>query len=262
MNRANASCDDVEEKIQALRVALIVEGVEDSEVLRNCVEFIVGCRVVSFDALQALESGLHSGEKFDLLLISLRNASDSYLSQVRAIRDLTCASAIFLLHNSDLWKLQGISADYLGLSFTDFLLAPFELRELRLRLGMMARRIASAQSDQDLILQDYHFRVRSRTVLYQGSLVHLSPQEFKLAFELFRNMGRVLTRDWLLRTIWAHDSAPRTVDVCASNLRKKLKLHPGNSFTLRSVYGHGYQLAGGEVSHLELSGNRVQGASV
>jgi DNA-binding response OmpR family regulator len=65
------------------------------------------------------------------------------------------------------------------------------------------------------------------------------------ALQLFRNVGRVLSREWLLDALWANRrslESQRTVDVCATKVRKKLSLSNENGFVLRAIYGQGYQL--------------------
>ncbi|WP_390349081.1 winged-helix domain-containing protein [Variovorax boronicumulans] len=248
MNLPNFLSGDLSEHANELRVALIPEDVEDGAVLRVCIEYILGCQVVLFSSPQELESTLTNGAEFDLLIIFWQSTSEKQFSQMLAIGELAKASMLFLARTNDLQKLQGISAISPRTGSTDFLLAPFELGELRLRLSLMATRIFVVRGDQDLILKDYHFRVKSRTVSYQGKFLHLRPQEFRLALEFFRNAGRVLTREWLMQTMWQENPAPRTLDVHISNLRRKLKLYPKNSFSLRSVYGHGYQLIEGETT--------------
>ena len=92
---------------------------------------------------------------------------------------------------------------------------------------------------------DYRFIPDSTTVMFRGREIRLSPLELAFALELFRNVGRVLSRDWLLDALWANRrrlESQRTVDVCATKVRKKLALCNENGFVLRAIYGQGYQL--------------------
>ncbi|MDH4093287.1 MAG: helix-turn-helix domain-containing protein [Betaproteobacteria bacterium] len=65
-----------------------------------------------------------------------------------------------------------------------------------------------------------------------------------MAALLFRNIGRLLSRSYLLDTVWgiSADVSTRTVDTHASQLRSKLGLYPENGWRLSAVYQHGYRL--------------------
>lgn len=75
----------------------------------------------------------------------------------------------------------------------------------------------------------YKFLLDSRTVLNRDQAIALSSFEFTLALELIRGIDRILTRDWLMRRLWADKPRmpdPRTLDVYATKVRRKLKLPP------------------------------------
>lgn len=79
-----------------------------------------------------------------------------------------------------------------------------------------------------------------------GEEVKLRPIEFDLAMELFRNIDRPLTREWLWTTVWekGFDLQSRSLDTNMSCLRRKLGLHAGkHGLTLQSIWGTGYQLS-------------------
>jgi DNA-binding response OmpR family regulator len=61
---------------------------------------------------------------------------------------------------------------------------------------------------------------------------------------LFRNYGRVLSRDYILENVWGRNSevTTRTVDTHVSRIRKKLGIASENQWQLSSVYQHGYRL--------------------
>lgn len=92
---------------------------------------------------------------------------------------------------------------------------------------------------------DYHFYEGSRHVQYNGHEIRLQPRQFVLALQLFRNVGRVVEREWLWKVLWRVSSlneGKRALDACASSVRKRLALNGEHGFLLRAVYGQGYQL--------------------
>ncbi len=98
---------------------------------------------------------------------------------------------------------------------------------------------------EEMVRGAYRFIDSSKSVFLRGREIHLPPRSFAFASELFRNVGTVLTREWLWNSIW---KAPpqreigRVIDVCAASVRKKLDLNAENGFVLNAVYGKGYQL--------------------
>jgi DNA-binding response OmpR family regulator len=92
----------------------------------------------------------------------------------------------------------------------------------------------------------YRFLLPSGKVEVAGDEVKLGPIEFDLAIELFRNLDRPLTREWLWATVWekGFDLQSRSLDTNMSGLRRKLGLHTGKyGLSLQSIWGTGYQLS-------------------
>lgn len=72
----------------------------------------------------------------------------------------------------------------------------------------------------------------------------LTSKEFDLAFLMFRNMGRLLSRAHLIEAVWGIDAdiSSRSLDVYMSHVRSKLSLRAESGYKLVSVYSHGYRL--------------------
>ena len=124
----------------------------------------------------------------------------------------------------------------------DYLVKPFALQELILRLQALLRRRPPAPSDTvragTLVLDP-----ASREVSYQGAPVRLTRREFELLEVLARNAGVVLTRDQLLDRVWGYDFEVRTdaVDTFVSYLRRKLEAY-GRPRCVHTVRGVGFVL--------------------
>lgn len=94
-----------------------------------------------------------------------------------------------------------------------------------------------------LSVAPYLFDSSVNGVTMNGSRVELTPRQYQLAEILFRNVGRLLSRDYLLQTIWGLNTKvqTRTLDIHVSQLRTALRL-PDNGLRIASVYAHGYRL--------------------
>ncbi len=124
----------------------------------------------------------------------------------------------------------------------DYLAKPVRQHELLARLYALARR---AQPETEILeCPPYTFDTSNRQVLLEGEQIKLTEKEYELALFLFRNRGRVLSRQHLLTSVWGTSAElnTRTVDTHASRLRKKLKLLASERWKLTSIYQHGYRL--------------------
>ncbi len=130
----------------------------------------------------------------------------------------------------------------------DYLVKPFALQELLLRLQALLRRRPAAPGGGgtvrygELVLDPV-----SREVTYEGAAVRLTRREFELLEVLARNAGQVLTRDQLLDRVWGYDFQVRTdaVDTFVSYLRRKLEAG-GRPRLIQTVRGVGFVLRGQE----------------
>ena len=124
----------------------------------------------------------------------------------------------------------------------DYLVKPVRELELLARIRALARR---AQPETELLdYEPYTFDTSNRQISINGDAVKLTEKEYDLALFMFRNRGRVLSRQHLLTSVWgtSADLNTRTVDTHASRLRKKLKLSASEKWKLTSIYQHGYRL--------------------
>jgi DNA-binding response OmpR family regulator len=76
-------------------------------------------------------------------------------------------------------------------------------------------------------------------------MAKLSLKEYELLLTLARNRGAVLTRDFLLASVWgdSYEGDPRTLDVHIRWLREKLEADPAKPVHIETVRGVGYRVA-------------------
>jgi len=128
----------------------------------------------------------------------------------------------------------------------DYLVKPLRRMEFLARLEVLLRRFRGAALDPDRPIEADVFRIdpQGRTLHKRGALIELTQKEFEMASLLFRNVGRLLSRSYLLDSVWgiSAEVSTRTVDTHASQLRSKLGLYPEHGWRLSAVYQHGYRL--------------------
>lgn len=126
----------------------------------------------------------------------------------------------------------------------DYLVKPLRQRELSARLEALRRRAGIESPSDTLTLGTIEIDTQRLSVHVDGEAVKLTQKEFDVAVQFLNNIGRVLSREYLLRTVWGVDAAlnTRTVDVHVSRVRRALKINPDMGYCITTIYQHGYRL--------------------
>jgi DNA-binding response OmpR family regulator len=125
------------------------------------------------------------------------------------------------------------------LSVDDFLVRPWDQRELVARAG----RLTQKSSRQNELLQcgDLEVDLANCEVRVNGKIVELTFKEYELLKFLANDPGRVFTREALLNKVWGYDyfGGDRTVDVHVRRLRSKIEL--SDKVYIETVRNIGYR---------------------
>jgi DNA-binding response OmpR family regulator len=137
----------------------------------------------------------------------------------------------------------------------DYLVKPFALQELVLRLHALLRRRPPRAADL-VRVGGLALDPAAREASLDGRPLPLTRREFELLEVLARNAGIVLTRDQLLDRVWGYDFEVRTdaVDTFVSYLRRKLEAG-GRPRIIHTVRGVGFVLRPGPADAAEGTGH-------
>jgi DNA-binding response OmpR family regulator len=123
----------------------------------------------------------------------------------------------------------------------DFVIRPYDLRELNLRVARLLRKTGRADSGELIRCGDLIIDQARCEVAVAGRPIDLTYREYELLRFLAGHVGRVYTRDALLDKVWGYDyyGGDRTVDVHIRRLRSKVE-DSAHSF-IETVRNIGYR---------------------
>jgi two-component system, OmpR family, response regulator len=122
----------------------------------------------------------------------------------------------------------------------DYLTKPFRVDELVLRIRAVLRRTGIVETDHRIVCGDLEIDERSMVVSQGGTVINLSPTEYRMLVFLAVNRNNVVSKYQILAEVWgdANDGTTTLVETYIGYLRRKL----GAGSRLQTVRGAGYVL--------------------
>jgi len=227
--------------------ALHLLVVDDDERIRGLLQkFLIrnGFLVTTArDAAQARR--LLAGLDFDLIVLDVMMPGEDGVSLTRWLRDHMPVPVLLLTARGEADnRIEGLEA-----GADDYLVKPFEPRELLLRINAILRRVPvlreAAPVARMLHLGPLRYDI-DRGELWQGQdIVRLTTTESALLRVFAARAGEVVTREKLVADLGRDDgqATERAVDVQITRLRRKIEADPKLPRYLQTVRGEGYRLA-------------------
>ena len=133
----------------------------------------------------------------------------------------------------------------LELGADDYMVKPFDTKELVARVKAVLRRTESKESNNKrLIFPGLTINLSNYSVTFQEKDIEMPPKELELLYFLASHPNQVFTREQLLNQIWGYEyyGDTRTVDVHIKRIREKLDQgEEESSWSIKTVWGVGYK---------------------
>lgn len=176
----------------------------------------------------------------DLMLLDIMLPELDGWQVCREIRKKSQCPIIMLTAKGEVFdKVLGLE-----LGADDYVVKPFETKEVIARINAVLRRIGKKESSQvkEVHYENLSINLTSYELKVKGVQIDTPPKEMELIYHLASNPNRVFTRDQLLDEVWGFDyyGDSRTVDVHVKRLREKLE-GVSDKWSLKTVWGVGYK---------------------
>lgn len=179
----------------------------------------------------------------NLILLDLMLPGIDGYQVCREIRQQSSVPIIMLSAKGEIFdKVLGLE-----LGADDYIIKPFDTKELVARVKAVLRRYQPSQTGvpkptgKYVEYPDLVINLTNYSVLYKNHTVDMPPKELELLYFLASSPNQVFTREQLLDHIWGYEylGDTRTVDVHIKRLREKIKDH--ESWAISTVWGIGYK---------------------
>ena len=177
----------------------------------------------------------------DLVLLDIMLPKKDGWQVCREIREMSSKPVIMITAKGEVFdKVLGLE-----LGADDFVVKPFDMKELSARIKAVLRRYDAhvVGTDSEMVrFENIEISLQKYELKLNGKAVDVPPKELELLYFLASNCNRVFTRDQLLDKVWGFDylGDSRTVDVHVKRLREKLE-GISDKWLLKTVWGVGYK---------------------
>ncbi len=217
--------------------------IDDDENIRELIALYLTKEGYTVEQFESGEKGLEGFKTNapDLVLLDIMMPGMDGYDTLKAIRKIGQVPVIMVTAKDETFdKVLGLE-----LGADDYIVKPFEPKEMTARVKAVIRRFQNADKmdlDGIVSVSNLTINMSDYNVTYFGNVLELPPKEIELLNYLVCHPNRVFTREQLLDHIWGYDffGETRTVDVHIKRLREKFE-RENNGWEIKTVWGVGYK---------------------
>lgn len=226
-----------------MRILLVENDTKSAIALQRYLKmfYVVDLAINGQNALHELDSTC-----YDLVLLSLKLPDITGEEVYKALRKKGLKTPVLVI--SDKHETAGKVALF-NMGVSDYITKPYQMEEVRARIGLALRRECYCSEPGKIILGDLLLDPSARTVQRGDKVINLRRKEFEVLEYMMRNQRQTLTRAMILEHIWDSNENlwANVVDVHIKHLRDKVD-RPFGVDSIKTVHGVGYKLVATEAS--------------
>lgn len=219
--------------------------VEDDAAVRNLITVTFETQNYRFESASDGRQALLAvtSQQPDIVLLDLGLPDMDGVAIIRRIRSWSAMPILVISARSD--DRDKIAA--LDAGADDYITKPFSVDELLARIRTTLRRLSvlsPAPDAQEFVNGDLRIDYAAHCVYFAGQELHLTPLEYKLLCLLAKNVGKVLTHQYILKEVWGSNLSGdvASLRVFMVTLRKKLEGRGEPGSYIQTHVGIGYRL--------------------
>ena len=137
--------------------------------------------------------------------------------------------------------------EVLKLGADDFLLKPFNLEELQLKVDRNIKKYKKVNNKKQKTQIEFNnllLNIETREVFVDGKNVYFTSKEFDILLLLINNANKVVSKDKIFKEVWHEEFCmdTQTVTVHIKNIRKKIKEINPTATIIETVWGIGFKI--------------------
>lgn len=224
--------------------------VDDETELTNPLSRLLTREGYSVDAAFDGTTGSELVQKgnYDLLILDWMLPGKTGLEICQQLRQQGVTTPVLFLTAKDTLddRVTGLDA-----GADDYLVKPFELRELLARVRALLRRAGVeeyANKSKRTVVDDLELDSQNQISYRRGRVIELSEKESQLLQYFMQNTGKLLTHEQIMQHLWEENEQPSSNVIAAlvRLLRRKIEVK-GETQLIHSVYGKGYRFGVEEI---------------
>lgn len=223
--------------------------IEDDNAIRNLITTALEINNYSYRCAETAELGIMEASSHhpDLIFLDLGLPDKDGMEVIKKIRSWSAVPIIIIsARTEDKDKIEALDA-----GADDYITKPFSVEELLARVRVALRRQYQDKNTETAVFRNGKLSINfeESCVYIDGEELKLTPIEYKLLCLLAKNVGKVLTHQYIKKEIWGLSSNDESssLRVFMAGLRKKIEKKYENANLLQTHIGIGYKMTKAEI---------------
>lgn len=191
------------------------------------------------------QNALHMlvSEHVDLMLLDLGLPDIDGMEVIRKVREWSDIPIIVVsARDQDNEKAAALDG-----GADDYLTKPFSATELLARVRVSLRHLykqGGNKIQESLSVGDLSIDIEKRLIILKGKELHVTPLEYGMLSLFFRNIGKVLTTNYIIKEVWgvSYSADTQALRTLMAGLRRKIEDNPAKPRYIKTEIGIGYRL--------------------